>query len=300
MKKWLALAIASALASVAIAQQQQPGAEDFLAGQKAIEANNYDAAISSFEKALAANPELYASNYFLGWAYRAKQNWQKCGQNFETFLNKAGNNPEAAEMVAYANREGGLCYARAEVGSKAIPLLNEAASAKPNDKEVQYMLGATLMRAGRENEAEQAFSKVIQLDPSLANAHYFAGRINFNRQEWSRAEERLGKYLELSPDATFAPDAHFMLGLVASRQADGNTEQQNAAADHLQKFLAAKPNAPQSAQAHYILGSIAAQREDNDSAKTHFERYLELEPNGPEAEEVRQFLEDLRASETAP
>jgi tetratricopeptide (TPR) repeat protein len=300
MKKWLALAIASAVASGAFAQQEQPGAKDFLAGQDAIKKNNFDAAIPAFEKALAANADLFASNYYLGWAYRAKQNWQKCGQNFETFLTKVGNNPEAGEMIGHANREGGLCFARAEAGAKAIPMLQKAASAKPNDKEVQYMLGATLMRANREGEAEQAFAKALQIDPSLANANYFAGRINFNRQEYAKAQERLAKYLELSPNETFAPDAHFMLGLIASRQAEGNPAQQQAAADHLQQFLAAKPNAPQSAQAHYILGSIAAQKEDNEAAKSHFEKYLQLEPNGAEAGEVKRFLDDLKAGETAP
>ena len=300
MRMWLALAIASAVTSGAFAQQDQPGAKDFLAGQDAIKKNDFDAAIPAFEKALAANSSLFASNYYLGWAYRSKQNWQKCGQNFETFLSKVGSNAEAGEMIGHANREGGLCYARAETGAKAVPMLQKAASAKPNDKEVQYMLGATLMRANREGEAEQAFAKVIQLDPSLANANYFAGRINFNRQEWAKAEERLTKYLELSPNETFSPDAHFMLGLIASRQAEADPAQQQAALDHLSKFIAAKPNAPQSAQAHYILGSIAAQREDNAAAQSHFEKYLQLEPNGAQAEEVKQFLEALKAGDTAP
>ncbi|HSF15848.1 MAG TPA: tetratricopeptide repeat protein [Vicinamibacteria bacterium] len=299
MKTWLTFVIASLVAGGAMAQQEQPGAQDFLAGQEAIKKNDYDAAIPAFEKALSANPELFASNYYLGWAYRAKQNWGKCGGNFDTFLKKVGSNQDAAEMIGHANREGGLCLARAE-NTQAIPLLEKAASAKPNDKEVQYMLGVALMRANREGPAEAAFGKVIQLDPALPNPYYFAGRINFNRQEWAKAEERLSKYLELKPDDTFSPDAHFMVGSVAIRMAEGSpdaTAAQDKAISHLQQFLTAKPNAPQSAQAHYILGSLAAQRDDNARAKTHFQKYLELEPNGPQAEEVKKFLQDLQAGE---
>lgn len=300
MKTWLTLAIA-AFASGAIAQQDtRPGAQDFLAGQEAIKKNDFDSAIPAFEKALTANPDLFASNYYLGWAYRAKKNWAKCGSNFDTFLGKVGSDPKAKEMVDHANREGGLCFARAESEAKAIPLLQKAASAKPNDKEIQYMLGVTLMRANREGPAEQAFSKVIQLDPQLANAQYFAGRINFNRQEWAKADERLSKYLELAPDQNFSADAHFMVGSVAVRMAEGSADAkaaQDKAIDHLNQFLTAKPNAPQSAQAHYILGSLAAQRDDDAGAKTHFEQYLQLEPNGPQAQEVKQFLEDLKAGE---
>jgi tetratricopeptide (TPR) repeat protein len=296
MNKWLALAMTFTIG--AAEAQEQPGAKDFLAGQEAFNAKNIDAAIPAFEKALAANPDLYASNFYLGWAYKAKQNWQKCAANFETFLQKGGADPKAAEQVAHSNREGGLCYARAESNAKAISLLQKSASTKPNDKEVQFFLGVALMRENRENEAEQAFGKVIQLDPALQRAYYYAGRINFNRQEWDQASQRLEKYLELGPEDTFAPDAHFMLGSNAIRQSEGSPDAaalQQKATDHLTKFLAAKPTAPQAAHAHYILGSLAAQRDDNETAKTHFQKYLELEPNGPQAEEVKKFLADLTA-----
>ena len=299
MNKWLALAMAFAIGGgAALAQEEQPGAKDFLAGQEAVKTNNFDAAIPAFEKALAANPDLFASNYFLGWGYKAKQNWEKCGANFETFLRKVGSDPQAGEQIGHSNREGGLCYARAESFTKSIPLLQKATSAKPNDKEVQFLLGVALMRENRDNEAEQAFAKVIQIDPSLKNAYYYAGRINFNRQQWDQATQRLEKYLELGPDDTFAPDAHFMLGSNAIRMAEGSTDAaalQQKASDHLTKFLAAKPTAPQAAQAHYILGSLAAQRDDNEAAKTHFQKYLELEPTGAQAEEVKKFLKDLTA-----
>jgi tetratricopeptide (TPR) repeat protein len=293
----LALAFAAFVASGAFAQNQQPGAEDFLACQEAVKKNDFDTVISTCEKAIAANADLFASNYYLGFAYKAKQNWGKCASNFDTFLQKVGNNPDAGVMIGAATREGGLCYARGNANGKAVPLLRKAASAKPNDKEVQFFLGLALMRTD-EGAAEQAFAKVIQLDPNLAQAEYYAGRINFNRQEWAKANERLTKYLELKPNDTFSADAHFMVGSMAIRMAEGSpdaTAQQDKAIQHLEQFLAAKPNAPQSPQAHYILGSLAAQRDDNETAKGHFEKYLELEPNGAQAEEVKQFLADLSA-----
>lgn len=298
MNKWLALAVASVVASAAFAQQDAPGAKDFLAGQEAMKKKDFDAAIPAFEKALSSNPDLFASNYYLGWAYRTKQNWAKCGANFDTFLKKVGSDPKAAEMVGYADREGGLCFARADSTAKAIPLLQKAASAKPNDKEVQFLLGVALMRENREDQAEQAFSKVIQLDPSISKALYYAGRIDFNRQDFPQAKDRLEKYLAAAPDDTFAPDANFMVGSIEIRTAEGSPDaaaEKQKARDHLERFLAAKPAAPQAAQAHYILGSLAAQKDDTETAKKHFEKYLELEPNGSQAEEVKKFLESLKA-----
>ena len=299
MNKWLGLAVATLVASTAFAQEQ-PGAADFLACQEAVKTNDFDGVIASCEKALSANGDLFAGNYYLGYAYRAKKNNDKCAENFATFIQKVGANPDAAEMIANSNREGGLCFARGESPTRAVPFLEKAASNKPNDTEVQFFLGITQMRARNEGAAEQAFAKVIQLDPNLHRAYYYAGRINFNRQQWDTAATRLEKYLELKPDDTFAADAHFMVGSMAVRQAEGAADTEAAhgkAISHLEQFLAAKPDAPQSGQAHYILGSLAAQKDDNEGAKGHFQRYLELEPNGPQADEVKQFLAELSESE---
>ena len=297
MKKWLALAVALVVACSAFAQDA-PGAKDFLAGQEAMKTNNFDAAIPALEKAVSANPDLFAGYYYLGFAYRAKKTWDKSADNFSKFLAKAGNDPKAAEMVGHATREGGLAYARASEPAKAVPLLEKAVSSKPNDKEAQYFLAIALMQTKREAQAEPVFAKVIQLDAALPRPYYYAGRINFNRQEWEKAYERLNKFLELKPDDSFAPDAHFMVGSIAVRNAEGSSDPAAAASAvmHLEAFLAAKPNAPQSPQAHYILGSLAAQAEDNAKAKMHFEAYIQLEPNGAQAEEVKKFLADLSAA----
>jgi len=301
MNKWLGTAVATFIASGAFAIQDQPGAADFLACQDAVKKNDFQAVIGSCEKALSANGDLYASNYYLGYAYKATKNYDKCASNFQTFITKVGGNAEAAEMVGNSTREGGVCGARGSSPTNAIPLLSKAASAKPNDIEVHYWLGITQMRAKRNGPAEQAFSKVIQLKPDMQQAYYYAGFLNFNQQDWGKASERLEKYLELAPSDTFSPEAHFMVGSISIRGADTAEDKaaaQGKAKTHLEQFLAAKPNAPQSAQAHYILGTLAANGEDDATAKGHFEKYLELEPNGGQAEEVKQYLADLSEAGT--
>ena len=298
MKKWLAVIVVSLIATAGFTQEQPPGAADYLAGQEAMEKNDFDTAIPALEKALAANPDLYASHYFLGFAYQSKKEWDKSGDNFKKFLDRVGNDPAAAQMISLANRHGGLALARGNNPSSSIPLLKKAVADKPSDKEAQFFLGVTLMRDRRESEAEQVFGKVIELDPTLHRAFYYAGRINYNSEQFDLAQERLGKFVEMAADDASAADAHFMLGSMAIRQADGAenaSEMHDTAKTHLEAFLTAKPDAPQSPQAHYLLGSIAAQKEDTEGARTHFEKYLELQPEGAQAEEVKKFLADLGA-----
>jgi len=301
MSKWVAVAIMVLLAGGAVAQQQLPaGGKDFKAGLKALEKKDMDASITAFEAALAANPDLFGSHYYLGIAYDSKKNYPKSGENFAKFLERAGDNAEAAEQIAYATRRGGIALARTKNSAKAIPYLEKAAAAKPNDKEVHYYLGMALIRNEQESKAEQHFSKVIQLDPNLPRPYYFVGRVAFNTEDWGEAKRLLSKYLELKPDDNFAADAHFMLGSMAVRQAVGAADaatQNNSAKMHLTKFLELKPNAPQAPEAYYILGSLAAQSEDTATATGHFQKYLKLQPQGAQAEEVKQFLADLSEGE---
>ena len=305
MKKWVGVAILVLLAGSSMAQEQAmpPGAEAFKKGQEAANKGNWDAAIPALEKALSENPDLYASHYYLGFAYSNKRNFEKAGEHFAKFLEKVQADPEAAkkaaEWIANANRYGGIALARAGDANRAIPLLEKAVAAKPNDAEAHFFLGVVLLQSNQEGKAQEHFAKVIQLSPDLPDPYYYSGRIAFNRDNFDVAKEQLEKFLQLKPDSSFAADAHFMLGTIAVRQAQGAegeaaSAQHQAAKEHLEKFLELKPDSPQAPQAHYILGSLAAQSDDVETARAHFEKYLELQPDGPQAEEVKKFLAELK------
>lgn len=296
MNKWIAIVVLMICSGVALAQSvasaqedNRPGAKEYKAGEEAIKKRDFDAAITSFEAAVKANPKLFASHYFLGFAYQSKKNYPKTAENFQMFLDQIGDTKEASEMIANATRQGGLAFARAKDYQKAIPLLTKAIEAKPNDAEVLYFLATSEMRTGDNAAAEQHFAKVNQLQPEFDMPFYFAGFVAYSNQDFAAAKPRLEKYLALKPDGEFAADSNYMLGLIATQGG-----QKGIAKRHLQKALQLKPDAKQASQAHYILGSLAAQSEDLEVARRHFQRYLQLEPRGPQAEEIRKFLADLK------
>jgi tetratricopeptide (TPR) repeat protein len=297
MNKWVVVAVLVLFAGVASAQEGlPPGGKEYKSGEEAIKKGDMDAAITSFEAAVAANPELFASHYYLGWAYQSKRNFEKTAEHFVEFLDKVKNDPKAAEWIANATRQGGVALARTNKFQQGAPLLEKAAAAKPNDAEVHFYLGSGYMAAGNEPKAREHLSKVIQLQPDLDRPYYYVGRIAFNEEEWSVAKQRLAKYLELKPDGEFAGETHFMLGSMDIREAEGgaNPAAQASAKRHLNKFLELKPTAAQAPEAHYILGSLAAQAEDLETARRHFQRYLKLQPSGARAQEIRKFLADLK------
>jgi tetratricopeptide (TPR) repeat protein len=297
MNKWVVVAVLVLFAGVASPQEGlPPGGEEYKAGEEAIKKGDMDGAITSFEAAVAANPDLFASHYYLGWAYQSKRNFDKTAEHFVKFLGKVKDDPKAAEWIGNATRQGGVALARTNKFDQAAPLLEKAAAAKPNDAEVHFYLGSGHMAAGNETKAREHLSKVIQLQPELDRPYYYVGRIAFNNEEWGVAKERLDKYLELKPDGEFAGEAHFMLGSMAIRESEagGNRAAQASARTHLNKFLELKPTAPQAPEAHYILGSLAAKEERFETARRHFQRYLKLQPSGARAQEIRAFLADLK------
>ncbi len=290
MKKWVVVAVLALFAGTATAQQELDlGSKEFKDGEAAYKKKDWDAAISNFEAAIGANDTLFASYYYLGWAYQSKKNFEKSAESFVKYLDKAPDNPDAADMVIAATRQGGLAYARGNQFEQAIPLLNKAADAKPNDAEVQFFLGMSHLKSGVAETAEGHFNKVNQLQPNLDLAWYYAGYIAYDRKDWSAAKERLSKYVELKPKGSFAGDAHSLLGLMAMTAGD-----KSSAKSHMTKCLELKPDSPQAAQAHYILGSLAAQSEQFELARSHFQAYLRLQPTGPQAVEVKKFLADMK------
>ena len=200
------------------------GAEEYKQGEAAFKAKDWNGAISAFEAAVGKNPDLFACHYYLGWAYKSTNRFGKSAGNFKSFLDKAPKDDSAAQMVIAATREAGTGFARAKQYGQAIPYLSKAVSANSKDTEVQFYLGISQLQSGDEVSAGQTFATVIQLQPNLDRAYYYAGLIDFNAERWEPAKAHLTKYMEMKPDGPFAADVQKMLDNIAARE---NPEQQD-------------------------------------------------------------------------
>jgi tetratricopeptide (TPR) repeat protein len=204
-----------------------PGAEEYKQGEEAFKNKDWNGAISAFEAAVSQNADLFASYYYLGWAYKSVSKAEKSATSFAKFLEKAPTDASAAEMVKAANREAGTGYARAKNYPKAIPFLKKAVAANPKDTEAQFFLGLAQMQTGDEPGAEKTFNKVIQLQPNLDRSYYYTSLIAFKAERWDLAKERASKYLELKPDGPFAADCQAMLDDIAAKEQQESAEPQD-------------------------------------------------------------------------
>jgi tetratricopeptide (TPR) repeat protein len=134
--------------------------------------------------------------------------------------------------------------------------------------------------AGDLNRAIQEYSRAVQNDPTMVNAHYNLGLVFKARNDLARARSAFQQALALSPDM---PDARYMLALVLR-----DLREPNACIVELKALL---EKHPKYAAAHHALGQLYKNDPATvESAKREFSRYLELAPDGPSAREARNWL----------
>jgi tetratricopeptide (TPR) repeat protein len=175
-----------------------------------------------------------------------------------------------------------------------------------------------LTQAGRLEEAEAEYKKVLAEDPSMVEARYNLGTIYLGRKNYAAAEHEFQKIIELSPDTE---EAYPALSRVYAEQGDDeralevmtqgaalkpedariqlnlgvlyyNAQRMEEAEEILHKVEALDP---ENVRVQYMLGTIAVSRGDVEDATARLERYLAGAPeNSPYRETAKNLLEQLR------
>jgi len=209
----------------------------FNQGMAATQSQQWDAAITAFNKANEIDPKQVVIWARLADAYM-QSGLQKTGadqqaafdKGLEAFTKAIELKPDDA---AYHNN-----YALALVKAKKIPEaqaeLTKAAQMDPqNAGRYYYNLGAVLVNAGQNEAAGQAFKKAIDIDPNYADAQYQYGMFLLGQAKVTPegkvipadgTKEALQKYLDLKPTGPFAESAK---GALASIEGTVSTSYEN-------------------------------------------------------------------------
>jgi DNA-binding transcriptional MerR regulator len=135
-------------------------------------------------------------------------------------------------------------------------------------------------QAERFDEAEQLYTRALQLDPALAIAFTNLGNVRYRRGDHAGAEVLYRRALACESDQ---PEAQYNLGYLLLERGD--------AASSLHHFERALEADPRFADAWFnralALEHLGRARE----ARPSWERYLDLEPRGPWANVARRYLD---------
>ncbi len=106
---------------------------------------------------------------------------------------------------------------------EAAAALQHVAAQAPQNPRVWYVSGLLYRSENKPQESMTAFRKVLRLDPSNADSHYFLGSFLIDQQNHPAAEAEFRAALQLAP---FHASALF--GLARALQREGKTEEARA------------------------------------------------------------------------
>ena len=241
-------------------------------------AGNYAAARPLLAEAASLNPDHYNCHYHLGIALSQLGDLKGAKEQFEKTLALGALEPQirfeyaktlrglgetrlaAEQLTLYQEAQKGMAtrtavaiksaQAARELASgntdKAVALYREAVAAQPDNAMMNFKLSVALDKLGDRNGEMEVLKRTIQIDPTMAIAHYQLGYLATLRGDFVLAEEQYRDAAHAAPEyveawiglaATLATESRFTEAQQAVESAL-RIDPTNANALELQKELA--------------------------------------------------------------
>ena len=175
--------------------------------------NDLNSAISDFNEALRRDPTLDGARQDLGLAYIKANRWVDAVQAFAELAHRQPTSIEAAYFHALSLYNSGKTAAAESEVRRALRLDAGAV-------EAHTLLGIILASRGNaNNEAADALSQAVALNPNSFDAQFYLGRVQYAMRDYAGAARSLRAAVKLNPRHA---EARFFLGtaLEAAGQSD--------------------------------------------------------------------------------
>lgn len=158
---------------------------------------------------------------------------------------------DSSFIMAY--QQLGRCFLRAGQTDRAVHVLQQVLTRKPNLIPARIDLGYALLQHGNVSEARVQFSQVVQVQADSSKGHLGLAHVEFELGNWSQASA-LAQAARNLGSAGFA--VLFLLGKAARLAGDHALSDSalNEALAQIEKPIELSPDAP---EGHYLRGEIA-------------------------------------------
>jgi tetratricopeptide (TPR) repeat protein len=182
-----------AVIAALLLQSASPTAPDWQAeGLRALEQKNYPAAVEALTKAVAADPKDYSLHFNLALADSlAGRDAEGISEYRKTLELKPG--------LYQANLNLGILLLRDKQAEAALPLLEAARTAKPNEFRPAFYLAEGLFASGKIDAAGDAYQAALKIDPNSAGAELGLARVFARRKELADAAPHFERAAQLEP-----------------------------------------------------------------------------------------------------
>jgi len=221
----LMLAASAAVAQSSKSQKVANPLNELLGeAKRAIDANNFEAAIAPLQKVIADQPDFAYAHFQLAYAYTALKKTDEARAEYERAISA---DPKMTE--AYLNL--GILLLDKEPAAAVAPL-RKAVELLPSQSRPRFLLGVAQERSGDRKSAAETFEGVVRLDPHDEDALLHLANLYAVANRPADAEAKYRALLELKPQ-----DLQALFGLARALDAQKKPE----AAEAFRQYLDAQP-----------------------------------------------------------
>jgi type IV pilus assembly protein PilF len=193
---------------------------------------NYAVALSETRLAIKDDAKYFPAHNMQALIYMELREDTMAREEFDQALRISPNNPEVL------NNFGWFLCLRNDT-QRGVDMMVRAANDTlyPTPEKAWLSAGLCLRRAGRNNEAEDAFRRAVLIRPDLIGALYNLALINYERGNTKDAEIYLNRYTRISPPSMEA----LVLGVKIARANKDNQSEDS----FMQQLRRRFPDSPQ-------------------------------------------------------
>jgi tetratricopeptide (TPR) repeat protein len=174
----------------------------------------YDEAIAKFNEVIAEAPKCVECYNNIGTNYMRKKDFDKAEEAFKKAIEVNPDSVEAYNGLATVYNGQKKFDQAAEASAQAQKLASAAGGTGGGASAgTVFNQGIIAWNAGKVPEAKKLFEQATQLDPKLADAHYWLGMATVNEGKLPEAAKHFEEYLKLAPTGNYAEQAK---GILAS------------------------------------------------------------------------------------
>jgi tetratricopeptide (TPR) repeat protein len=175
----------------------------------------YDEAIAKFNEVLVEAPKCVECYNNIGTNYSRKKEFEKAEEAFKKALEIDPASADAYNGLASAYNGQKKFDEAAEASAQAQKLAGAAGGTGTGgggaNAGTVFNQGVIAWNAGKVPEAKKLFEQAVQLDPTLADAHYWLGMATVNEGKLPEAAKHFEEYLKLAPTGQYAETAKGIL-----------------------------------------------------------------------------------------
>ena len=157
----------------------------YLLGRTKYNENEFAAAVSDFEHALALRPKYVEAVNNIGLAWKELNNRAKAQAAFQSAIDWQGNAPSDAQPFLNL----GALLAETHDYDRAVALLTRALSLAPQNPSAHEELGKVYLSMNQLPAAQSEFEQAIALAPETSSLHYKLGQVLRKEGQAERAQK---------------------------------------------------------------------------------------------------------------